>query len=274
VRQRFFVRPQIQYERRIEDIYDDGERVARYALQEGFAQVDVGMNLGTRAQAYAGLRSGLLEAKIDTGPDFFPELDRQADTGFQVGAVYDTRDSVGLPTRGLFANVRFLTSGSYLGGEQDYDLIEGVLLKSLPFRGDALSLIVGGGKELGGELPVTELFQLGGIRTFPGLQRSELRGTAYWFTGTSYNWKLADIQSLFGQALYAGVRLQAGRMGDRLDSFAADSGTLYGVSGSLSGRTPVGPFILSLGYVADDSWQLQFALGRPIPEGSILDEIR
>jgi hypothetical protein len=63
-------------------------------------------------------------------------------------------------------------------------------------------------------------------------------------------------------------------VGGRLDSFAVDSGTRYGLSGSLSGRTPVGPFVVSLGYVADDSWQLQFALGRPIPEGSILDEIR
>jgi NTE family protein len=274
VRQRFFIRPQLQYERRIEDIYVDGDRTARYALQEGFAQFDVGLNLGTRAQVYAGLRSGLLEASIDTGSRAFPELDWQADSSFQLGAVYDTRDAVGLPTRGLLANARYSHSGSWFGGEQDYDLVEGVLVKSWPFRGDALSLVLGGGKELGGDLPVTELFQLGGIRTFPGLQRSELRGSAYWFTGTAYNWKLADIQSLFGQALYAGVRLQAGRVGGRLDSFAVDSGTRYGLSGSLSGRTPVGPFVVSLGYVADDSWQLQFALGRPIPEGSILDEIR
>lgn len=274
VRQRFFVRPQLQYERRIEDIYVDGDRNARYALQEAFGQVDVGVNLGTRAQLYAGLRTGGIEASLDTGPDTFPELDWQRDSSVQVGAVYDTRDAVGLPTRGLFANARYASSGSWLGGEQDYRLMEGVLVKSLPFRGDALNLILGGGKETGGELPLTELFQLGGIRTFPGLQRSELRGTTYWFAGSTYNWKLTDLQSLFGQALYAGVRLQMGRMGNRLDAEFADSGTLYGLSGSLSGRTPVGPFILSLGYVADNSWQLQFALGRPIPEGSILDEIR
>jgi len=35
-----------------------------------------------------------------------------------------------------------------------------------------------------------------------------------------------------------------------------------------------GPFLLSLGWVDNDSFQLQFALGRPVPEGSMLDDVR
>jgi hypothetical protein len=35
----------------------------------------------------------------------------------------------------------------------------------------------------------------------------------------------------------------------------------------------VGPFILSLGYVQSDIWELQFTIGRPVPEGSALDAI-
>ncbi|MCL4721090.1 MAG: hypothetical protein KJ041_03875, partial [Gammaproteobacteria bacterium] len=69
-----------------------------------------------------------------------------------------------------------------------------------------------------------------------------------------------------------GLRLQGGRMGNRVDDVS--DGALYGLSGSVSGRTPVGPFLLSLGYVDNGSWQLQLAIGRPIAEGSILDEIR
>ena len=38
------------------------------------------------------------------------------------------------------------------------------------------------------------------------------------------------------------------------------------------GRTPVGPFLLSLGFVDNGSWQLQFTRGRPVAEGSLLDE--
>ncbi len=131
---------------------------------------------------------------------------------------------------------------------------------------------MGAGGLLNGEMPPVRDFRLGGISSFPGLKLDELRGTNYWFAGSSYLWKLADIQPLMGQAVYAGLRLQAGKMGDRRDQI--DEGTLYGISGSLNGRTPIGPFVLSLGYVTNDTWELQFSLGRPLPEGSALDEIQ
>ncbi|MBL8224203.1 MAG: patatin-like phospholipase family protein [Chromatiales bacterium] len=284
VRQRFFVRPGVRYERILEDIYSDGDRLARYNFSQAFGELDVGLNLGTRAQLTAGLRRGSLRADRDTGPEFLPELDSTDDAQVRLGLTYDTRDAVLLPTRGTFVNARFIDSGSWLSGELDYSLVEGVITRSFPFRGDALTLALSGGREVSGELPVVSQFRLGGIRSFPGLKRGELRGTSYWYATSAYNWKLADIQSLFGQALYAGLRLQAGRMGGRIDvgeqpvpgfsPLTADGGTLYGISGNLSGRTPIGSFILSLGYVSNDSWQLQFAVGRPITEGSILDDVR
>jgi NTE family protein len=272
VPQRFFVQPLARFERNFENVYDDGDRIARYIGNELYGQVDAGMNLSTRAQVRLGVRSGWFETEVDTGPTILPETDRETDSSAQLRLVYDTRNSVALPTSGTFLNARLVSSDDWLGGEQDYDLIEGVVTKSFPFRGDALSLILGGGETLSGELIPAQQFQLGGIRTFPGLQRGELRGDSYWFAGSSYYWKLADIQSLFDQALYAGLRLQGGRVGDRIDNVS--DGALYGVSGSIGGRSPVGPFILSLGWVDNGNLQLQLAIGRPISEGSILDEIR
>ncbi|MCC7257999.1 MAG: patatin-like phospholipase family protein [Gammaproteobacteria bacterium] len=274
IRQRFFVEPLAAFERNLEDIYVDGERIARYELREIFGQVDFGINIGTRAQLRTGVRSGWVSADIDTGPRIFPESDREGDTAYVARLVYDTRDAVGLQTRGTLINMRYANSDSWLGGEQEYSLAEGVIVTALSFRGDAMTLALGGGKELSGDLSITEEFQLGGVRSFPGLQRAELRGDSYWYGTTQYWWKLGDIQSLFGQALYAGLRLQAGRMGGRVDSFAEDDGTLYGAAISLGGRTPIGPFILSIGVVDNSAWQVQFGVGRPIPEGSILDEIR
>jgi NTE family protein len=272
VRQRFFVQPVLQYQRELENIYDDGDRIASYLVRQAFAQVDIGLNLGTRAQLRAGLRESWIGADRDTGLTALPELKTEKDASARLGLIYDTRDAPGMATSGTFINARYAHSGGWLGGKQDYDLVEGVVLQAITLRGDPLTLFAGAGAELDGELPVTEEVQLGGIRTYPGLQPGELRGSKYWFAGTRQFWKLADIQSLFGQALYGGVRLHAGRMGERIDGVR--DGTLYGIAGSLGGATPIGPFILSLGYVDNDSWQLQFALGRPISEGSILDELR
>jgi NTE family protein len=269
--QTWFVRPALNYEDSLQSVYLDGERVARYFVTDLHGELALGTNLGTQAQISGGLRSGWFSTERDTGSLTLPETSRADDAAVFLRFGYDTRDAVGLPTRGGMMALRYVHSGSFLGGEQDYDVAEGVLTKAFPLRGNSLSLTLGGGAEFSGQLPVAREFRLGGVRSFPGLRFDELRGTSYWFAGSTYLWKLADIQPLMGQALYAGLRLQAGRMGANVDPL--NSGTLYGIAGSLNGRTLFGPFILSLGYVTNDSWEVQFTLGRPIPEGSALDEI-
>lgn len=269
--QRFFLRPAVKFESNLENVYADGKRIARYYLREFNGDIALGANVGTRAQFSAGLSSGWIETDRDIGSQFLPEGGKQNETVLFLTSAYDTRDDIGLPTRGSLVYLRYVHSNSWLGGDTDYDLAEGVFTKSFPWRGDSLSLIVGAGGRLNGILPPVRDFRLGGIRSFPGLKMDELRGEKYWFAGTTYLWKLVDIQPLMGQALYAGLRLQAGRMGDRRDH--VNEGALYGISGSLSGRTIIGPFTLSLGYVSNNSWELQFSLGRPLPEGSALDQI-
>lgn len=271
VSQRFFFRPSVNYENSLESFFNDGERVAKYYLKNLHVELALGANVGSRAQFATGLRRGWIKAERDTGAVLLPDEKRSDETAAFFTAIYDTRDDIGLPTRGGLVYLEYIRSDSWMGGEQEYDLVQGVLTKAFPWRGDSLSLILGGGGSLSGEVPPNHDFRLGGIRSFPGLQLDELRGDSYWFAGTSYLWKLADIQPLLGQSLYAGLKLQAGEMKGRRDR--VDDGTLYGISGSLNGRTPIGPFALSLGYVTNGSWELQFSLGRPIPEGSALDRI-
>jgi outer membrane protein assembly factor BamA len=261
----------VAFERYVEDLYLDDDRVADYTFQEGYAQVEAGINFSTRAQLLAGIRSGRVEANLRTGLPGLPEADWQNDTRLQFRFIYDSRDVAELPTHGVFVNLRYLDSQNWFGGEQDYRMAEGIIAPAFDVGGDSLSLILGGGTLLDGDVPLTELIELGGVRTFPGLRPGELRGTDYWFAGTSYLWRLTDLQPVFGQSVYAGVRLQAGEMRGDID--LQDSGTVYGIAGSLTGRTPLGPFLLSLGYVVDRSVRLQFSIGRPIGEGSLLDSL-
>ncbi len=182
VRQRFFVQPILFSQERIEDIYLDRDRVARYELRERYAQADVGVNFGTTTQLRLGLRNGWHEATVDTGVPALPELERTTDTSYQLRAFFDTRNSVALPTQGRVHNVSLrgfrrirwaassTTASRRCSGSQAFGV-----------RGDnSLSVAVGGADVLSGELPVTELFTLGGVRTFPGLRPGELRGSSYW----------------------------------------------------------------------------------------------
>ena len=273
VRQRFFVQPILSSQEKIEDIYIDRDRVARYELRERYGQVDVGVNFGTTTQLRLGMRNGSHEAMVDTGVPALPELERTVDTSYQLRAFFDTRNSVALPTHGAFLTSRYVDSDDSLGGELDYSLVEGMYAQAFGVRGDnSLTIAVGAADTLSGELPSTELFTLGGIRTFPGLRPGELRGSSYWTLGARYAWQLVDISPLSGQALYAGVRAQVGEMRKRFDGLEPE--VLYGLSGNIGGRTPVGPFLFSVGYVDGGEWQVQFTLGRPIGEGSLFDEVQ
>ncbi len=270
-KQRYFVEPIASFEQEREDFYLDGDRAAQYFIRQLYAQIDLGVNFGNRAQLRLGLRHGWEEAQLDTGTPDLPELDRRAVTSLQLGAVYDTRNTSSLATRGTLLHARYVQSEEWFGSDLRYKLLEGVVTKSFSINDNALTLMLGGGSTLSGNLPITQQIQLGGIRTFPGLRPSELRGDQYWFAASRYFWRLSDTKSLFGHELYAGLRLQAGEVEGRFDEI--DDGTLLGISASIGGNTPIGAFTMSLGYVDNGSFRFQFSLGRPIDEGSLLDTL-
>jgi len=269
--QSFFIQPILNYGRNLEDIYIDGSREARYYFSEFNGQLDAGINIGNIGQIKAGAYAGWIDSEQDTGGLLLPELDKERESTAVASLLLDTRDDAGLPTKGGYLNVRYANSGSWLSGDQKYSLGEGVATYAIPFGRNTISLIAGGGTRFSGDLPVNRQFTLGGIRSFPGLRLNELRGDSYWVAGAGYQYKLADILPVFDKAFYGGLRAQAGRVGNRVDSVA--DGTLYGLSGNIGARTPAGPFLLSLGYVTNSSWELQFSFGRPLSEGNIADKL-
>ena len=88
---------------------------------------------------------------------------------------------------------------------------------ALPVRNDVVWVTLAGGSDLDTDLPLDRNFMLGGPGSFPGFELGELRVTDYWTASGSYLWKIKDIMSIRGQALYAGARLTAGQAFGRLD---------------------------------------------------------
>ncbi len=81
----------------------------------------------------------------------------------------------------------------------------------------------------------------------------------------AYLRKLTDLQTLLGQALYAGATLEAGNMYDRIDRASA-RGVILGSSVFFAGRTPLGPLLLSLGYAEGGHTAFFLQIGRPLVE--------
>jgi outer membrane protein assembly factor BamA len=255
-----------------EDVFYDNERLARYRFSDFGGNIDVGMNLNDDAQVRVGYLYTRRNARVETGSVLLPEGDRD-DAGITVTGTYDSRDTAFNPTRGIAAALEYAKVEESLGADVDWERFEAGLGWALPVRSDVVWLTLAGGSDLGSDMPVDRSFMLGGPGSFPGYELGELRLTDYWTASGSYLWKIKDIMTIRGQALYAGLRLTAGQAFGRLESRTLpgydDDEMLYGGSLYLTGRTPAGPLTLGFGYT-EESWSLWLSVGRPIGNGTIL----
>ena len=268
VSQRFFVEPRLSVGDARQDLYVDGDRVARYQFRDVGGRLDFGMNLGSYSQLRVGYSLQNRETHLDTGSTLFPEGE-QRDAGIVMSAVYDSRDTPFNPTRGMTVALEYVNSDKSLGSNRDWERAELGIGLALPVRKDVLWINAAGGTDFNSGLPADRLFVLGGPLAFPGYDAEELRAGSYWTVNTGYLWKLTDIFTLRGQSLYAGLRLQGGQVFDRFD--AVKDGEVGSASVYLTGRTPVGPLTVGYAYTTTQSWSLWLSIGRPMGSGTILE---
>ena len=269
VGQRFFVEPRAILSLAREDVFFDGDRISTYNFGDLGGALDLGVNFNRRAQARLGYLYTHRTVDVDTGSRFLPEGDFD-DAGVTFVTTYDSRDTAFNPTRGMASMLEYLRSDESLGADREWERVEAGVGMAVPVRKDVVWATFAGGSDLGSDLPPDRLFMLGGPGSFPGYELGELRAEAYWSAAGSYLWKLTDIMSLRGQALYAGVRLQVARTYDRID-LIDDEGEVYGGSVYLSGRTQAGPLTIGIGATSEDAWSLWLSVGRPVGHGTILE---
>jgi NTE family protein len=265
---RFFVEPHAIFSRSLEDIFNDGERVARYEFKDAAGLFDVGANLGRFGQARVGYIYDSRDVEVDIGSPLLPETS-PVDAGVTASLEFDSRDTAFNPTRGLAMALEYMKADESFGGDRDWERAELGLGVAVPLRRDVLWVTAAGGSRLGSSLPPDRAFALGGPGSFPGLEVGELRVGGYWTIGTSYLWQVKEVLPIRNLALYMGVRLVGGAVTDRIDD--GRTGDIYGGSVFLTGRTQVGPLTVGLGATSNDSWSLWFSVGRPVGHGTILE---
>jgi NTE family protein len=265
----WFVEPGLTGQRSIEDLFDDGDAVARYRFSSGWGYLDAGRVFGKQAELRAGIRSGVQSADREIGSAELPETVREDYGGLALRYTFDSRDRDVLWQRGTVARMAYFRSTDALGAEAVYDRFEGTATVVLPFSQNVGYLRVSGGSSFDSVLPLYDLFSLGGPVSLPGLSLGELRGSSYWSAQASYLQRVADISYVFGQSIYAGLTFTAADMSGRIDGVHAQP--TYSGAFVLAGRTPIGPLSLSLAATTTSNWQLVLGLGRPIEERTITD---
>jgi NTE family protein len=274
VAQTFFIEPRVFWTRSFEDLFIDQDRRATYRFSDWGGALDLGANLSDDAQVRVGYLYTRRRADVETGSFLLPETERN-DAGLTMSATFDSRDTAFNPTRGIAAAIEYFYANDALGGDLDWERLEAGVGLALPVRKDVVWVTLAGGSDLGTDLPPDRSFMLGGPGSFPGFELGELRVTDYGSASGSYLWKVKDIMSIRGQALYAGVRLSAAWIDGRLEESVLpgfdEDDSIFGGSIYLAGRTQAGPLTIGLGATSTDSWSLWIAVGRPVGNGTILE---
>jgi NTE family protein len=267
VAQSFFVEPTALARQSVEDVYNDGSRVARYHFNDAGGELDVGANWAHYGQIRVGYWASNRRANVDIGTPLLPEVNT-TDAGLAALASYDSREEESFSSHGVAAAVQYFQSSTDLGAERNWQRVEAAVRSGFPAGKMMLWFTAAGGSELGSNLPADRAFSIGGPQSFPGYAMGEIRAKHYVTADGAFLWHVADILPILSQKLYGGLTLQGGRVYDRLDGVA--DGTLYGASAYFGGRTPLGTVTLGVGW-ASGSRAGWITLGTPVGSGTILN---
>jgi NTE family protein len=261
---RFFVLPSAGVFDELEDLYQDGERIATYRFQNAHGELRAGVEMGTWGELQLGLYRRRDDVVREIGdPDALPELYDYDDGGYLLDFERDTRDSDLWATRGSRQRLEVHLSDTSLGALHSYGQALFEWNQSQPFGRALLLVDLAGGATFKGFSPPQQAFRLGGPGALTALQSGELRGEDFAYAQLGLGWRLTDLTPLLGMTLYGGGALEAGNTWKRFDG-TTGRGLLLGGRLFIGGQTPFGPVSLSVGYLETGDYAMFLNLGRPV----------
>ena len=262
--QRLFVAGRVEATRTPFDLYDpdSGERFARYRRQYLGLGADLGTPIGRGGEFRIGLTHGRVRMLTDTGVvplDAFQPP--QATGGVLARLRFDTLDSLRFPTRGAAGEVRLFASRDGLGADQTYTKLSANLTGAQAIGRHSMQVGLRGAKALhNDDLPIHELYSLGGFLQLSGYATGQFLGRELAFGRVNYNYRLSLPGFLSGA--FVGASAEVGRIGDSVSS-GGDGFTRRGFSLYLSVDTPLGPVYGALGRAGDGAQAVYLYLGQP-----------
>ena len=245
----FFIAPQLLYERSIEDIYKDDTRIAQYKTSSTYAQIDLGINLGTAAQARVGILSGKTKARPFIGEYNLPhyKLDQSAIVS---SLNFDQLDNYNFPKHGLSSSIDFFMTNEDLGNDESYKKLYLNLLNASSHKKHTLLTQLRAGTKINDEIPLYDEFTLGGFFNMSGYRKGQLRGQYVGQATFAYYYELFDLP--LGKSVYIGGSFELGNVWDKSHEIKVDDLLLCG-SLFIGADTFFGPLYLGYGTAQGNS---------------------
>lgn len=259
-----FFRPDVRYARRTVPLYPlPNQRLADFNVELASATAalfwapyewgGVGASIGVDARR-ATLKTG--DPALLAGAGISEEW--RTNLSFAVGFDYDTLDDVDLPRAGDQVSLQVLL---YPLSDDD-ESVGAVSLDALSARSyghHTVSLFFYGEGELEPEAEILNPHFIGGFQRLSSLSDGELLGAIVGVAGARY-YRRFGLDSQFGNEAFAGVSLEVGGAWRDWSEVGWD-GSLVAGSVFVGIQTPLGPFIVGVGYGDEGEYAGHFSLG-------------
>jgi NTE family protein len=174
----------------------------------------------------------------------------------------DQLDHAWFPTHGYSVLGTAYAAMTSLGSAFDYQRLEGAVRGGESWGPHTLGYYVGGGTDLGSDMPAYESFTLGGPMRLSGYRVNQFAGRKFGYGRLMYYNRILPLPDLLGAGVFVGAAAEVGWIGDRFDGLPSP-GTLWSGSLFLGADTFVGPAYLGVGLGTSGNWSLYMLLGAP-----------
>jgi NTE family protein len=243
------------------NVFQDGDRIARYDLTRAAVGVDLGATLGNAAELRVGVSGGMADMMLDTGDPRLPE-GQDNESGLRAAFRYDSLDSAFVPRQGNRLALDLFSPQPAMGARYSYNRLEANWTGAWSLGNHTLVGRARLGGTLGGELPYYDEFAVGGLFDLPGYATGELRGGEIAYGGLAYYHRLMTLQPPIGRGVYAGFSLEGADLRDSYRGLT-EPGSRFGSSVFLGADTWLGPIYFGLGINGDGDGAAYLQLGRP-----------
>lgn len=245
IRDGAFLDPYLLVRRSFIQLYSEDIRLGDFDIERYQAGLDAGIT-GRIGELRIGGFANNVTTKPGLGAIDPLFVDTHASqTGLQIRGIIDQLDSYKFPTSGLFVLADIRTVKQYNDTPADYTRAQLELKGAMSFGNNTLAGKIEWGDELSGknDLPVFEVFELGGPNRLSGLFLDQLTGTRYQLATLNYYYRYASLPTQLGRGAYIGFSLEAGRINDPFMQGpwdATHSASLYWGADTILGAVYIG----------------------------------
>ena len=254
----WYLAPSLRLSQNNDNLIVNDKPVATYSVKQRSFGVDLVRHMDDDATLKFGLERGSERADPSVAsPQFLAEKNRIGVA--KVEYVQDRLDDWMFPAAGNYGFAHARVSSTALGASSNYRRVE-VGYENAWNRGPHRFNLGGRAGHLwGDDLPLLELFSLGGFLNMSGYQARQFLGQDYLFARGVYTRKT----TLFGtRNVYLGGSLEAGKMTRRFNGEAMGraqfSGSVFGAV-----NTGLGPFTMAVGLGEGGNQTFYLFFGKP-----------